>query len=140
MTSILERDPLRVAGYVRANGIEEVTPEAQRKGIEDLADREGWQLVEVYVDQSGPADIDFEVERPAFSTMLDDASRGRFDVLVTHSLDRLSRDLGTAMNAFRILADHNVRYRAVAEDIDYSTPEGYLQMVILGAFCRYFEN
>ena len=131
---------MRVAGYIRANGLDELSLDEQRRGVEELADREGWQLVEMYAEQEESAHFDSAGNRPALNSMLDDAAQGRFDLLVTHTIDRLSRNMQVAMQTFKTLSDHNVRYRAVAQNIDDATPEGYLHMVILGAFAWFFEE
>ncbi len=53
------------------------------------AERLGWTVVETYADRaiSGASLV-----RPAFQKLLDDARKGRFDVVIAEALDRLSRD------------------------------------------------
>ncbi|MGC5198083.1 recombinase family protein [Aphanothece microscopica] len=53
------------------------------------AEREGWQVVEVYADYaiSGAT-----AGRPRFQQMVSEARAGRFDVVLAEALDRLSRD------------------------------------------------
>ena len=53
-----------------------------------ISDR-GWQVVEVYPDMglSGSSHL-----RPSYQRLLEDARRGRFDIVVAESLDRISRD------------------------------------------------
>ena len=139
MTSISRKVPLRVAAYIRENGGEGTSLAKQRKDIECMAVLEGWRLVEVYIEERSSGDLESFVEHPVLDAMLDDAAEDRFDMLVSHTLDRLSRNMGTVMNVFHKIAEHNVSYRAVAEDIDHSSPEGFLIMSILGNFARYFE-
>ena len=134
---------LRVAGYIRVSSLDQVdgfSLDAQRRAIETLCEQEGWNLVEIYVDEGKSARRDSATKRPAFSRMLEDATQDRLDLVVTHTLDRLSRNILMTMQTFKILSDNKVRYRAIAQDIDYSTPEGYLHMVIIGAFAQYFSD
>jgi DNA invertase Pin-like site-specific DNA recombinase len=53
------------------------------------AEREGWQVVEVYADYaiSGAT-----AARPRFQQLLLEARLGHFDVVMAEALDRLSRD------------------------------------------------
>ena len=50
------------------------------------ADNYGVQLSEVYVDHAYSA----ETERPAFEQMLEDARNGRFDCIITKSIERFA--------------------------------------------------
>lgn len=50
------------------------------------ADKYGVQLIEVYVDHAYSA----ETERPAFGQMLEDARNGRFDCIITKSIERFA--------------------------------------------------
>ena len=50
------------------------------------ADNYGVQLIEVYVDHAYSA----ETERPAFEQMLEDARNGRFDCIITKSIERFA--------------------------------------------------
>ena len=63
-----------------------------------------------------------------------------FDVVVAHTLDRFSRNLLVTLESFRTLSEHRVFFVCVKQDIDYSTPEGRLFMVMLGAFAQYFSD
>ena len=64
-------------------------PALQRADLERVCEQRGWQIVQVYeVEESGLG----RTPRQQFQTMLEDARRGKFDVLVAWSLDRLSRE------------------------------------------------
>src|SRR5688572_26887859 len=53
------------------------------------AERQGWTIAENYCDRaiSGASLI-----RPGIQELITDAQRGRFDIILTESIDRLSRD------------------------------------------------
>jgi site-specific DNA recombinase len=44
------------------------------------------------------------------------------------------------LQSFRILSEHQVAFVSLSEHIDYSTPEGRLQLTILAAFAAYFSD
>ena len=58
----------------------------------------------------------------------------------THTLDRFSRNLRVLLEAFHTLSQHKVTYVSIQQQIDYSTPEGRLFMMMLGAFAQYFSD
>ena len=63
-----------------------ITAELMRHRDKHSADKYGVQLIEVYVDHEYSA----ETERPAFEQMLEDARNGRFDCIITKSIDRFA--------------------------------------------------
>ena len=81
----------RAAIYLRVSRDDQTT-ENQRLVLAKVADHRGWLIVQTYEDQgiSGAKGRD---QRPAFDTMLKDAVRRRFDVLMVWSIDRLGRSL-----------------------------------------------
>ena len=54
--------------------------------------------------------------------MLIDAANREFEVVVTHSLDRLSRNLMVTLNAFHTFSSNGVTYVSATQEIDYSHP------------------
>ena len=61
----------------------------QQRMCEEYVAKEGWLLADRYSDQaiSGASLI-----RPGIQKLLQDAAAGKFDIIVTESLDRISRD------------------------------------------------
>ena len=97
-------------------------------------------MVETYSEEGRSAWTESITKRPAFRRMLDDAQARRFDVVVTHTLDRFSRNLRVMLDAFHVFAQNDVTYVSVTQEIDYSKPEGKLFMTMLGAFAQYFSD
>ena len=63
--------------------------ELQRTDLEQVCQQRGWQIIKVYeVEESAFG----EKPRQQFQAMLEDARRGKFDVLVVWSMDRFSRE------------------------------------------------
>jgi DNA invertase Pin-like site-specific DNA recombinase len=64
-------------------------PELQRADLEGVRRQRVWQIVKVYeVEESAFG----KKPREQFQAMLEDAHRGKFDILVMWSLDRFSRE------------------------------------------------
>ena len=54
------------------------------------AEKEGWQIVEEYSDHSISGSS--MIQRPGIQALVLDSSRGRFDMVLSEALDRISRD------------------------------------------------
>ena len=81
----------RVAFYLRASTGEQTT-ENQRRELEAVATRSGWEVVEVYED-AGISGAKGREQRPAFDRLLKDATRRKFDMVAAWSVDRLGRSM-----------------------------------------------
>ena len=64
-------------------------PQLQRADLDRVCQQRGWEIVKVYeVEESAFG----KKPRDQFHAMLEDARKGRFDVLVAWSMDRFSRE------------------------------------------------
>ena len=79
-----------------------------RKRIE----HEGWEYLHAYADRalSGASAL-----RPAYQSLLEDARRGQFAIVVAEALDRLSRDQEDVAGLFKRLRFAGVRLFTLAE-------------------------
>ena len=96
-------------------------PRAMRRGrVACRTAARGWASRE-YVDTgiSGAKD-----RRPALDTLVDDARRRRFDVLVVWRLDRLGRNLKHLVTLLEELQALGIAFVSFAEGIDATTPAG----------------
>ena len=75
--------------------------------------------------------------RPALDTLLRDATRRRFDVLVCWRLDRLGRNLKHLVTLLEELQSVGVAFVSLGEGIDCTTPAGKLQLHILAALAEF---
>lgn len=73
--------------YLRVSS-DRQTVENQRPEVEQLARARGLEVAHVYEEQASAAR-----HRPKYETMLKDAKRGRFQVLVVWALDRFGRSM-----------------------------------------------
>jgi DNA invertase Pin-like site-specific DNA recombinase len=124
--------PVRAAIYARVS----TTHHGQDVGlqIEELyrvAEQRGWEVVGVYQDEgiSGAKSA-----RPALDRMLEDAARGRLDVIAVWKLDRLARSVLHLLDIAAALNTWGVGLVSVRDaHVDTTTPGGRFTLQILGA-------
>jgi DNA invertase Pin-like site-specific DNA recombinase len=123
---------MKAAIYARVSTLDQ-EPENQLQELRRYVQARAWTAVE-YVDRgvSGAKD-----RRPALDSMLTDARRRRFDVVVCWRLDRLGRNLKHLITLLEELQALGVAFVSLAEGIDATTPAGKLQMHILGAIAEF---
>jgi DNA invertase Pin-like site-specific DNA recombinase len=99
----------------------------QLLALREFAAKQGWIIVNEYIDQQSAKDDD----RPAFRRMFEDASRRKFDVLLFWSLDRLSREgvLETLQHLQR-LTSYDVAWRSFTEQ--YLDSTGIFREAVIG--------
>lgn len=130
MTSTLKTT--RAAIYARVSTADQ-TCENQLAEVHRYVAARGWTAQE-YIDQgvSGAKD-----RRPALDSLVADARRRRFDVLVVWRLDRLGRNLRHLVTLLEELQALGIAFVSLAEGIDATTPAGKLQMHILAAIAEF---
>ncbi len=104
----------RVAIYARYSSDQqrEASIEDQVRVCRARAEREGWQVSDVYADYaiSGTA-----AGRPRFQQLVADARAGRFDVILAEALDRLSRDQEHIAGFYKEVSFAGVRVVTLAD-------------------------
>lgn len=100
----------------------------QIKQCQEYCEKEKYELVETYVDDGYSAK---NLNRPQMQRMLADLKNKKFGMIVIWKLDRMTRDsldgLSLVKNVFR---PNGVEFASVTEDIDTSTPDGYMMFTI----------
>lgn len=100
----------------------------QVKRCKDYLEREGHELVEVYIDDGFSAK---NMKRPALQRMLSDIKKKSFNMITVWVTDRLTREtidgLTMVKDNFR---PNGIEFASVTEDIDTSTPDGYMMFTI----------
>jgi DNA invertase Pin-like site-specific DNA recombinase len=81
----------RIGIYLRVSTSGQTT-ENQRRELEAVAARSGWQVVQVYED-AGISGAKGREKRPAFDRMLKDATARKIDMIASWSVDGLGRSL-----------------------------------------------
>src|SRR5215472_2901420 len=131
-------------GYVRRSSEmqkDNYSLDAQKRGIKDAAKLRSLPSPIFYEDDERSARGEQINKRPDFKKLLDyvQANPGKVIVFV-HSFDRWSRNVMVTLQSFRILSQSRTPFISLSEHIDYSTPEGMLQLTILAAFAAYFSD
>ncbi len=128
---------MRVAGYTRVSTQEQAINglglEVQRDKIQAYCYSQDWTLINIYEDAgvSGAT-----LDRPAFNQMVQDASSGMFDLIITYKMDRISRSLKNLLVLVEdTLSQIDISIKSVTESfMDTSTPEGMAMFQVLGTF------
>jgi DNA invertase Pin-like site-specific DNA recombinase len=125
----------RAAIYVRVS-TDKQTVENQIKALREIAERRGWEVVEQYSD-AGISGSKGRDGRPGLDQMLKDASKRRFDVVMTWAIDRLGRSLIDLLGTVQTLEACGVDLYLDQQSIDTTTPAGKLMFQITGAFAEF---
>ena len=126
----------RVAFYLRVStGDGQQTIANQRRALDEIAERAGWEVVEVYSDEiSGTKGRE---RRPAFDRMLKAAVHRKFDMIAAWSVDRLGRSLQDLVGFLGELKAAGVDLFLHQQALDTSTPSGRALFQMLGVFAEF---
>jgi len=86
--------------------------EDQVRVCRERIDREGWTHAGIYEDRARSG---ASILRPGYQRLLEDARKGRFDVIVSEALDRLSRDQEHAAGLLKQLRFLGIDLVTIAE-------------------------
>jgi DNA invertase Pin-like site-specific DNA recombinase len=125
----------RAALYVRVR-TDKQTVENQKLQLTQVAERRGWDVVEVYSD-AGISGSKSRKDRPGLDQMLNDASRRKFDVMMVWAIDRIGRSLIDLLGTIQHLEACGVDLYLDQQNIDTATPMGKLIFQITGAFAEF---
>ena len=134
---------MRAVAYIRVSDASQVdghSLNAQDRLFHELCLNRGWEPLAVYREEGKSAHVDSIARRPVFRQLLDDASKGSFDVVVVHTLDRWARNTRVALEALGILAGHGVGFVSISESLDYSTPQGKLFTTMLAGLAEFYSD
>ena len=121
----------RAALYARTSTSDKgQDPELQLEDLRRLAEQRGWTVVEEYVDVgvSGTKDA-----RPALDALMDNARRGRLDVVAVWRFDRFARSTQHLLRALEEFRALGVDFVSQREAIDTSTPMGRMVFTMIAA-------
>jgi len=109
---------------------------ADLRELRQIAQRRGWEIVETYSD-AGISGAKGRNHRPGLDRLLNDAQRGKFDVVMTWAIDRLGRSLIDLLSTVQHLEACHVDLYLDQQQIDTTTPTGKLMFQITGAFAEF---
>ena len=125
----------RAALYVRVS-TDAQTVENQIRELRQVAERRGWEVIEVYSD-AGISGAKSRNGRPGLDSMLKDASRRKFDIVMAWAIDRLGRSLVDLLDTIQHLEACGVDLYLDQQAIDTTTPMGKLVFQVTGAFAEF---
>lgn len=125
----------RVAIYLRVSTSKQDT-DNQRRELEVVAQRSGWEVVRVYEDVgiSGAKGRD---KRPGLDAMMKAANSKEFDMVAAWSVDRLGRSLTDLLGILQGLQDKDIDLFLHQQGLDTSTTAGKAMFQMLGVFAEF---
>jgi len=125
----------RAAIYARVS-TDGQTTENQLRELRLVAERNGWPIVQEFVDQ-GVSGAKGREERPAFDALWKGAIRREFDVIMVWAVDRLGRSLSHLVNFLSELHAKKVDLFIYQQGIDTTTPAGKALFGMMGVFAEF---
>jgi len=121
----------RVALYLRVSTADQHL-ETQLYDLRELAAQRGFEIVGEYKDQISGT----KARRPGLDQMMSDARRGRFDIALVWSFDRLARSVVHFLQILDELNHLGIAFVSRREQIDTGGPLGRAFVVIVGAIAE----
>ena len=103
--------------------------ETQLLDLRELAKQRGLEVVREYSDVISGA----KSKRPGLDSLMSDARRHRFDVLLVAAFDRIARNVRHFLEVLDELSHLNVQFISMRENIDTGGPLGRAMLTIIGA-------
>lgn len=78
-------------------------------------------------------------DRPALKELLSDAKAGKFDMVISWKINRVSRKLEDVLKIVSLLEKNNITFKSYSEPFETDTPAGRMQfqmMALIGEFER----
>ncbi|PWW99198.1 resolvase [Clostridium perfringens] len=78
-------------------------------------------------------------DRPALKELLSDAKAGKFDMVISWKINRVSRKLEDVLKIVNLLEKNNITFKSYSEPFETDTPAGRMQfqmMALIGEFER----
>ena len=121
--------------YMRVSTLDQ-HPETQLFDLRQMAAQRGYEIVAEYTDRISGT----KAKRPGLDTMMADARRGRFDVVLVWASDRIARSVKHFLDVLDELSRLNIEYISFRENIDTGGPLGRAIVVIIGAVAELERN
>jgi DNA invertase Pin-like site-specific DNA recombinase len=125
----------RAAVYLRVSTANQTT-ENQLRQLRKVAAQRGWRVVDVYEDR-GVSGAKGRDARPSFDRLHRDAARGKIDIVLAWSVDRLGRSLHHVVAFMAELGQLGVDLYLHQQAVDSSTPAGKAMLSMCGVFAEF---
>ena len=124
-----------VAIYIRVSTSKQDT-DNQRRELEAVAKRSGWQDVKVFED-AGISGAKGRDQRPGLDAMMKGVNAREFDMVASWSVDRLGRSLTDLLGILQGLQEKGVDLFLHQQGLDTSTTAGKAMFQMLGVFAEF---
>jgi DNA invertase Pin-like site-specific DNA recombinase len=125
----------RVGIYIRVSTDGQTTAN-QRRELEAVAARSGWEVVGIYED-AGISGAKGRDKRPGFDRLLRDATARKVDMIAAWSVDRLGRSLQHLVGFLNELQALGCDLYLHQQALDTSTPSGRAMFQMCGVFAEF---
>ena len=125
----------RVGIYLRVS-TDGQTTENQRRELEAVAARSGWEVVDFYED-AGISGSNGREKRPGLDRLLKDATARRINLIAAWSVDRLGRSLQHLVELLNELQALHCNLYLHQQAIDTTTPSGKAMFQMCGVFAEF---
>ena len=112
------------------------TTQNQRRELEAVAARSGWEIVGFYED-AGISGSNGRGKRPGFDRLLKDATARKINMIAAWSVDRLGRSLQHLVGFLNELQALNCNLYLHQQAIDTTTPSGRAMFQMCGVFAEF---
>ena len=140
LLSNIKESLIPAVGYCRFSSDmqREESIEAQQRFISEYAERNGYKIIDWYIDRAFSGKTD---KRPSFIQLIDDVKKSNctFKAVIVHKTDRFSRNSVDAIRYKDILQDNNVQLISTTEHIE-NTANGKLVYGIMSTINQYYEG
>lgn len=125
----------RIAIYLRVSTSKQDTAN-QRRELELVAERSGWEIVKVYED-AGISGAKGRDKRPGLDAMMKAVNTKEFDMVAAWSVDRLGRSLTDLLAILQSLQEKGIDLFLHQQGLDTSTTAGKAMFQMLGVFAEF---
>jgi DNA invertase Pin-like site-specific DNA recombinase len=126
----------RVGIYLRVSTNNGQTTDNQRRELEAVAKRSGWNVVEVFED-NGVSGAKGRDKRPAFDRLLKAVTARKIDMVAAWSIDRLGRSMQHLVGFLGELEAVGCDLYLHQQALDTTTPSGRAMFQMCGVFAEF---
>lgn len=121
----------RAVLYMRVSTVDQ-HPESQLQDLRQLATQRGLQIIQEYTDRISGV----KARRPGLDQLMQDARRGRFDVLLVWACDRIARSTRHLLEVLDEMNRLEIEFVSFRENLDTGGPLGRAITIIIGAIAE----
>ena len=135
-SSSTKSEPSKLVAIYGRVSTNQQTVENQLLDLQKVATRNNWEVVGVYTDEgiSGKHGRD---KRPQFDQLMKDATRKKFDLIMSWDVSRLGRSLKHLVEFMEDIQSKNIDLYLHANGLDSSTPSGRAMFGMLSVFSSF---